>query len=397
MKLIEIQEGLGTFLVPKSSINEHIPRRSDEVFFNFHQEINRDLSVLALRAYGNINSKTKMRVCEPLCGSGIRSARYALEAPTSMIYSNDINSTAVKISQKNIKRLPNSYAEKIHLYNMECNSFLQSLNVKDIVFDFIDIDPYGTPIPFVHNSIHLINLHGLLACTATDLASLVGLYPRALFAKYGISQFDTRIGNIHELASRTLITGIQHVGLTLGQSLIPIVTFYHRHFVRCFFIRKRGVDGVIDKTGFIHLCRECKTRFTSKLGEKTNNSCCGSSNGIMSVGPLFLGKNQQIDYLKSMLHDEHLKKMGTKKKLRKCLTLMKEESLLDIPWSFDIPALAKKNQTPVPPLTHIIKILKEMGWLCSRTHYSGTSLKTNATESELNSIITSLRSRNNRT
>ncbi|MFX1508497.1 MAG: tRNA (guanine(10)-N(2))-dimethyltransferase, partial [Promethearchaeota archaeon] len=84
-------------------------------------------------------------------------------------------------------------------------------------------------------------------------------------------------------------------------------------------------------------------------------------------------------------------------KLRKYLTLMIEESLLDIPWSFDIPALAKKNQTPVPPLTQVIKILKEMGYLCSRTHYSGTTLKTNATEPELNSIITSLKSRNSLT
>ena len=396
MKLIEIQEGLGTFLVPESNMDEHIPRRSDEVFFNFHQEINRDLSVLALRAYGNINSKSEMRVCEPLCGSGIRGVRYALEAPTSMVYCNDINSTAVEISEKNIKRLPNTYAEKIHLYNMDCNSFLQSLNIKRIIFDFIDIDPFGTPIPFVHNSIHLINLHGLFACTATDLASLVGLYPRALFAKYGVSQFDTRIGNIHELASRALITGIQHVGLTLGQSLIPIVTFYHRHFIRCFFLRNRGVDGVIDKTGFIHLCRECKIRFTTKLGEKKHFSCCGGSNEIMSVGPLFLGKIQDIDYLRSMSNDEHLGQMGTKRKLSKILTLMKEESALDIPWSFDIPALAKQNQTPVPPLTQVIKILKEMGFLCSRTHYSGTSLKTNATESELNSIITSLKSNNNR-
>jgi tRNA (guanine26-N2/guanine27-N2)-dimethyltransferase len=396
MKLIEIQEGLGTFLVPKSNIDEHIPRRSDEVFFNFHQEINRDLSVLALRAYGDINSKSEMRICEPLCGSGIRSARYALEAPASKIYCNDINSKAVEISQKNIKRLPNTFAEKIRLYNMDCNSFLQFLNVKDIVFDFIDIDPFGTPIPFVHNSIHLINLHGLLACTATDLASLVGLYPQALFAKYGVSQFNARIGNIHELASRALITGVQHVGLTLGQSLIPILTFYHRHFVRCFFIRNRGVDNVMNKTGFIHLCKECKTRFITKLGEKTN-SCCGSSNRIMTVGPLFIGKIQHPDYLRSMLLDEHLKKMGTKKKLRKSLSLMIEESLLDIPWSFDIPVLAKKCHTPVPPLTQVIKLLKEMGYHCSRTHYSGTCLKTNAMEPEMNSIITALKSKINHT
>lgn len=393
MKFIEIQEGLGTFLVPKSNIDEHIPRRSDEVFFNFHQEINRDLSVLALRAYGNINSKSDLRVCEPLCGSGIRSARYALEVPTSSIYCNDINSNAVNIAQKNINRLPKASAKKIQLSNMDCNFFLQTLNVKDIVFDFIDIDPFGTPIPFVHNSVHLSTLQGLLAFTATDLSSLVGLYPRALYAKYGVNLFDTRIENIHEIASRALITGIQHVGLTLGQSLIPIITFYHRHFVRCFFIRNRGVNGVMDQTGFIQQCKKCETRSTSNLGEKTSScSVCGDSNG-MKVGPLYLGKIQQLDYLSSMLHDEHLEKMGTKKRLRKCLPLMIEETSLDIPWSFDIPKLAKKARVPVPPLTQVAKILDEMGYQSCKTHYSGISLKTDANETEISSVIRSLKPR----
>ncbi len=391
MKLIEIREGLGTYLVPESNTVEHIPRRSDNVFFNFHQEINRDLSVLALRAYGNINSKSDLRVCEPLCGSGIRSARYAMETPTSSIYSNDINSDAINIAQKNINRLPKVSAKKIQLYNMECNFFLQTLNIKDIIFDFIDIDPFGTPIPFVHNSVHLITLNGLLAFTATDLASLVGLYPQALYAKYGVNLFNIWIGNIHEIASRALITGIQHVGLTLGQSLVPVVTFYHRHFVRCFFIRKRGVNGVLDQTGFINQCEKCKTRFISKLGEKISScSVCGASNG-MKVGPLYLGKIQQLDYLSSMLHDEHLEKMGTKKRLMKCIPLMIEETLLDIPWSFDIPKLAKKARVPVPPLTQVAKVLAEMGHQSCKTHYSGTSLKTDANETELCSIISSLK------
>ncbi|MFX0123026.1 MAG: hypothetical protein ACFFAE_05260 [Candidatus Hodarchaeota archaeon] len=391
MKLIEIQEGLGTFLVPASNIEEHIPRRSDEVFFNFHQEINRDFSILALRAYGNINSRTDLRVCEPLCGTGIRSARYAMETPSSSIYCNDINSTAVEITQKNINRLPKASSKKIQLFNLDCNSFLQALNTKDIIFDFIDIDPYGTPIPFVHNSVHLITLHGMLAFTATDLASLVGLYPRALYAKYSISHLETRIGNVHEIASRALITGIQHVGLTLGQSLIPIATFYHRHFVRCFFIRNRGVDDVINQTGFIYLCKKCRSRHISILGEKKSKcSDCGASNG-MNVGPLYLGKIQQLNYLSLMLQDEHLENMGTRKKLTKYIPLMIEETSLDIPWSFDIPALAKQVKTPVPPLTQIMKILEEMGYQSCKTHYSGTSLKTDANEIELCSIIRSLK------
>ncbi|MHA2245617.1 MAG: hypothetical protein ACXADY_11690 [Candidatus Hodarchaeales archaeon] len=391
MKLVEIQEGLGNFLIPCSKTNDHIPRRSDEVFYNFHQEINRDFSVLALRAYGRINAKKNLIVCEPLCGSGIRSIRYELETPTSSIYCNDINSNAVDITQKNINRLPRTSAEKIQLFNMDCNSFLQKLNVENLVFDFIDIDPYGTPIPFVQNSIRSVNLQGLLAFTATDLASLVGLYPRALYAKYGISHFDIRIGNVHEIAARALITGIQHVGLTLGQSLIPIATIYHRHFLRCFLVRNRGGNIVINQTGFINLCKSCHARYVRLLGEeKTSCPVCGDPEE-MKVGPLYLGRIQNSEYISSMLNDEHLFKVGTKKRLVKILPLMIDESSLNVPWSFDIPKLAKKVGVTVPPLKQIMKILNESGYKCYKTHYSGTSLKTDANETEICSVIRSLR------
>ncbi|MFX0172835.1 MAG: hypothetical protein ACFE9L_13040 [Candidatus Hodarchaeota archaeon] len=391
MKTNEIREGLGTFLISSPRTNDSIPRRSDDVFFNPHQEINRDLSVLTLRAYSKINEKKKLTVCEPLCGSGIRSCRYALETPSSEIYCNDFNPNAVEVAQKNIERLPNSLAKKINLFNIECNEFLQKLYVKHMIFDFIDIDPFGTPIPFVQNSTQLINVSGLLAFTATDLASLVGLYPRALYAKYSVGQFDARIGNIHEIAARALITGIQHVGLTLNQSLIPVLTFYHRHFIRTFLIRKRGVDQTLNQTGFISFCPDCQTRFTKILGEK-NFICPICSKSVNpGLGPLYLGSIQNKEYLVAILQDEHLHRLGTQKKLSKVIPLMLEETSIGIPWSFDIPKLAKKIGVPVPPLNQVSKILTNKGFQSSKTHFSGTSLKTNADETELLSIIYSLK------
>jgi len=364
MKTNEIREGLGTFLISASTNSDNIPRRSDYVFFNPHQEINRDISVLTLRAYSKINEKQKLTVCEPLCGSGIRSCRYAQETPSSVIYCSDSNSYAVEIARKNIERLPRNLAERIHLFNMEYNEFLQKLYGNHIIFDFIDIDPFGSPIPFVQSSTKLINVSGLLAFTATDLASLVGLYPKALYAKYSVGQFDDRIGNIHEIAARALITGIQHIGLTLNQSLTPVLTFYHRHFIRAFLIRKRGVNQTLNQIGFINYCRDCQTRFTTALGEK-NLTCpiCHQSVNLR-LGPLYLGAIQEKEYLLTMLQDEHLLRLGTRRKLSKIIPLMIEETSVNIPWSFDIPILAKKIGVPVPPLNQIAKILNEKGFKC---------------------------------
>jgi tRNA (guanine26-N2/guanine27-N2)-dimethyltransferase len=392
MELVEIKEGLGTFFISPPKLEDEVPRRSDSVFFNIHQEINRDFSVLALRAYALKNDKSELKICEPLCGSGIRSCRYALETPSSRIFCNDLNLNAIKIAKKNFNHLSKEISEKINLFNMEGNLFLQKLNSEDLILDFVDIDPYGTPIPFVQNSIQLVTSKGLLAFTATDLASLVGLYPRALYAKYSISHYDMRIGNVHEIATRALITGIQHVGLTLNQSLIPILSFYYRHFVRCFFIRYRGVDRVIDQIGFLNYCDDCQTRFSSLLGRKSIT--CPNCDSLIrfKIGPLFLGCIQNDEYLSLMLNDKHLFNMGTRKKLSKLLPLMIEETSIDLPWSFEIPNLAQKIGIAVPSVKKLIAKLREKGYSCHRTHFSGTCLKTDAHEDEIVSIMQSVRS-----
>ncbi len=392
MELVEIKEGLGTFFISPPNLGDEVPRRSDNVFFNVHQEINRDFSVLALRAYALKNNKSELDICEPLCGSGIRSCRYAIETPSSRIFCNDLNLNAIRVAKKNINKLSKENSEKIRIFNMEGNLFLKKLNMKDLIFDFIDIDPYGTPVPFVHNSIQLITSEGLLAFTATDLASLVGLYPKALYAKYSISHYDIRIGNVHEIATRALITGIQHVGLTLNQSLIPILSFYHRHFVRCFFIRFRGVNRVVSQIGFINYCYNCQARFPSLLG--TKNSTCPECNSLIrfKIGPLFIGQIQNEEYLSLMLNDKHLLNLGTRKKLIKLLLLMIEETSINLPWSFEIPVLAQKIGVVVPSMGKLISKLAEKGYSCHRTHFSGTCLKTDAQETEIVSVIHSLKS-----
>jgi tRNA (guanine26-N2/guanine27-N2)-dimethyltransferase len=408
MELVEIKEGLGKFLISPTSMDDNIPRRSDTVFFNAHQEINRDFSVLAVRAYAKTNEKSGLTICEPLCGSGIRSCRYAIETPSLSIYCNDLNLNAIEVAKKNYNRLSKEFFEKIHLSNMEGNLFLQKLNLNDLIFDFVDIDPYGTPIPFVQSSIQLVTTQGLLAFTATDLASLVGLYPRALYAKYSLSHFDKRIGNVHEIATRALIAGIQHVGLTLNQSLIPILSLYHRHltlnqslipilslyhrhFIRSFFIRYRGVDRVIDQTGFIYFCKICQTRYSSSI-EKKNVSCpnCNTTTGF-KIGPLYLGPIQDKDYLLKMQYDKHLTKLGARKKLLKLILLMLEESSINIPWSYEIPNIAQKIGTTVPAINAVISKLKELGFDSYKTHFSGTSLKTNAQEPVIKSVVNSLK------
>ncbi|MFW9778295.1 MAG: hypothetical protein ACFFE8_05520 [Candidatus Heimdallarchaeota archaeon] len=390
MKLLEIREGSFPFYVPHPRSHSNTPQRSDIVFFNPKQEINRDFSVLALRAYAKIMNRPDLSVCEPLCGTGIRSCRYSRETPVSTIYCNDVSARAIELTRKNISRLPNPQAEQFHVYQMECNDFLRKCLHERRYFDVVDIDPYGTPVPYVQNSIHASVLNGLLAFTATDLATLAGVYPQALYARYGISHFDSRLGNVHELAMRLFIAGVQQIGLKLGQSIVPILAFYHRHFIRTFFLRKRGVKASLEDVGVIHCCKKCSNRFFTYIGDKTRTCISCDSTKTMSVGPIFLGKMQQTTYLESMRDDPHIRNLGTEKKLTKLFSRILAEQSVEIPWSFDIEGLAKKYRTKVPSINLIIEKLRDMGYKTSKTHYSGMSIKTEAPETDISTLLRDL-------
>ena len=387
MEFSKIIEGGKEYYVPSPIINNKIPRKSDEVFFNPHQKINRDISVLVLKVFAKLNNKDNIVICEPFGGIGVRTCRYALEVPSSTIHYNDVNPKAFRIAQHNFSHLSELYRDKISAHNGEFTDFLNSLYLDHPLMDFMDIDPYGSPIPFVHRSLKFVTTQGLLAFTATDLASLSGLYPRAMYAKYGIGMFEDRIGNVHELAARSLITGIQSIGLTQNQSLIPVFTLYYRHFIRTFMIRIRGVDKVLDRTGFLCKCDKCNTMFQTSLTAKGIVCSFCQSFLIRRVGPLYLGKLHNESYLTPLNDDPNIKDKNSSKNLSKIINLIHEENKLDIPWSYDLSHVAKKISRPIPPMDFIIEKLNELGYKCHKTHYSGTSLKTNANFSDLCEII----------
>jgi len=389
VKLTKIIEGGNEYDVPIPSSFDSIPRKSDESFFNTYQELNRDISVLVLRNHLNSRNKKDFTVCEPFGGVGVRSCRYAVETPVTNIYYNDVSKDALKIVERNISNLPSHFKAKISITNLEFTDFINSLYSKKQIMDFIDIDPYGSPISYVHSSLKLITNSGLLAFTATDLASLTGLYPRALYSKYGIGVFEKRIGNVHELAIRTLITGIQHVGLTQKQSLLPVLTLYHRHFIRTFMIRMRGVDRVLDKTGFLCQCRKCHLIFKTGL-KKKNYSCPNCGNHPYRIGPLYLGAIHDDMLLKDIVKDLHIKLFNRSKNITKILNTMIQENYMNIPWSYDIQKLTKNIGIPIPPLDEISKHLREIGYKFSKTHFSGSCIKTNAPIEEIYRILTKL-------
>ena len=153
------------------------------VFYNPVMEFNRDLTVLAFKAYQHMVNH-EISICEPFTSQGIRGIRFAaeIEGVTRVLLS-DINTSAYELAKHNIEL--NKLEDKITLKHKDANCVLSCNASPKKRFDIVDIDPFGTPVPYLDSAFRALKNKGLLAATATDLAPLCGVHAKACVRKYG--------------------------------------------------------------------------------------------------------------------------------------------------------------------------------------------------------------------
>jgi tRNA (guanine26-N2/guanine27-N2)-dimethyltransferase len=160
------------FLI-KGKATVYFKKSNNQVFYNPIQEFNRDLSIAVINSYSAIHRQDSndkpIEILEALAASGIRSMRYALEIDNSKIVANDLDKTAVELIDTN-RKLNNVE----HLVESSCADATLLMNTNPKRFDCIDLDPYGTPAPFLDSAIKSIKSGGLMCVTATDAAVLCG-------------------------------------------------------------------------------------------------------------------------------------------------------------------------------------------------------------------------------
>ena len=190
----------------KAKINVENPEKISKklrVFYNPVMKLNRDVAIKILKIHANKTSP--LRIALPLAGSGIRGVRFLLEAPEALnhISFNDMSRDAVKaIGDSLITNKIYDY-NKIYIYENEANHFL----LKSHGFDYIDIDPFGSPNAYLDAASQRISRGGILAITATDTAPLSGTYPKTCKRNYDAKPMRNEFKHIAGL--RILIRKVQ--------------------------------------------------------------------------------------------------------------------------------------------------------------------------------------------
>jgi len=376
-----VKEGVASVLVPRLEAYvkeawEYAPSKAP-VFYNPTMELNRDVAVLALQAYQRMVER-EISVCEPLTGCGIRGIRFAKEVEgVRKVVLNDINPEAAGLTRFNVHQ--NKLAEHVVVMNEDANLFLSRYAAPRRRFDFIDVDPFGSPAPYLDSTIRALRDGGLLASTATDMAPLCGVHPQAGIRKYGGRPLRTEY--CHELAIR-LLAGC--LTMTAAKHDIGIdVLFSHStdHYIRVYGVVHHGAkqaDNSIQMMGYVLHCFACFHRETSKgMFSSLKQECpeCGSK--LNAAGPLWLGELFDEKFCLSMEKEAEKKSLNQEKRVLRLLSLARKETGAPITY-YVIDKICDKLNLPIPPLTETMDKLKKAGFQATPTHFHSRGIRTNA-------------------
>ncbi len=380
--LKEYTEGLVTFLsadVDHYTAEKGQPTTSMPVFYNPRMHLNRDISVIFTAAY---QERRQMDlICEPLAGSGVRTLRYLKECPgdfEAVIF--DANPTAIEIARENAKL--NNLTDRVRIVRGDAKVLLLNES-RERRFDFVDVDPFGTPAPFLNPAIQSMHPHqGLLALTATDMPALCGVYPHVAQRKYGGRSMRSPF--THETAVR-LLMGLAFVTAGMNDcSIEPLAVLSTDHYVRVWLDLKasRSIANAQSKMmGFVRYCPSCFNIDVVPLPEMERappfehiGDCSGR---VKMAGPLWIGPLFDREFLATA------KKVETQggqyqKRTRAMLNLMiQEQDLTERPY-IDLHALCDTYGLTPPRRQDIMDVLSEKGFSVSRTHFRPTAIRTDA-------------------
>ncbi|MFQ6074219.1 MAG: tRNA (guanine(10)-N(2))-dimethyltransferase, partial [Candidatus Bathyarchaeia archaeon] len=355
---------------------EYAPSKAP-VFYNPLMEFNRDVAVLALQAYQK-TAKRELSVCEPLAGCGVRGIRFAKEVDgVRKVIVNDINPEAAKLAEFNVSR--NKLTERVKVVNEDANLLLARYAAPRRRFDFIDVDPFGSPVPYMDSAVRALRNGGLLALTATDLAPLCGVHQKACVRKYGGKPLRTEY--CHELAVRLLagclvMTAAKH---DIGVQILFGHSTYN--YARVYAVSRHGArraDSSVRRMGYVLHCFSCSHRETLEGAISTlKHKCpaCGSNLGV--AGPLWLGELWIGEFCISMRKLAEERELKNQKRILKFFSLIQNETNAPATY-YVVDKICDRLNLSVPSLAETIEALREGGFQATRTHFNSKALRTNA-------------------
>ena len=372
-----------------------IPTASASVFYNPEMELNRDLNVAVTSVFvKKLMARKKFDLSQityldAFSASGIRGLRVAKEVGISAVL-NDWKEEAATLIQKNIDH--NGLGETVLVSCQNANKLLHSQK-----FAIVDIDPFGSPSQFLDAAVSSASF--MLGVTATDTAPLCGAHLKSGMRKYSAVPLNNEFHS--EMGLRILIGSMVREAAKFDKGVKPLFSHATRHYVRVYAEILNGAgnaDKSLKELGFVSLCPKCGCFETKNgLAVYMNEFCpeCSTPTEKQSrkiSGPLWLGTFKEADFCDAVLLELETSALNKKEEAFKLLTVCRNEA--DLPFFYDQHLLCEKLKISASPMEPFLEKLRARGYTATRTHFSGTSFKTDAPMAEILETLKTISGRN---
>jgi len=353
------------------------------VFYNPAMVVNRDISLLIVNAMGGEN----LVVCDPMGASGVRVMRFLLEVPTvSKAIYNDINQRAVENFKENL-RLNQIDQSKVEIHSEDASLLMRHLRN----CDYVDVDPYGSPIPFLDSAIFPVKRGGILSVTATDTSVLSGTYPNTCMRRYA-SKPLLECEFYHEVGIRILIKRIVEEGAKHDYAFRPIFSYSYKHHFKVFFMKEIGAkrtDQIVKNIGYLVYCDRCLYREGLFL-ENLKRTCPFCGNRLLTAGPLWIGELWDREFLQKVWSLRGSIELS--QETVKILKAINEEGYINSVGFYTLSALAEVFKIPnLPPKGRILELFEG-----KQTHFTPQGFRTSISHEEFLRRVQSVLLRNSR-
>ena len=374
MRLSALREGRALIYVPDT----RPALRSDgvlepawlEVFYNPTMTLNRDLSVAAAAAF--LGGRRGATVLDALAGTGVRGVRYLLEVAsdgTGVI--NDIDPRAYELIARNIEL--NGLAGRATPANRDASSLMLSLSHEmGVAFDLVDVDPFGSPAPYVSPAISVTSRSGMLGITATDLAVLGGSKAAAARRVYG-AVLPGPLREYREVAMRVLLAYVASRAAEHDKALRPLIAVSLEHYVRLHVAFERGA-------------RVANETLSRNIGCFRVRSDAGAieladelPDGKTCFGPVWIGPLGSPEFVGKVLQAaDRLDYLESRQRLASILEKLVSEVALSNFFHYRLDSVCSRMKSNIPKMAKVRAVVEGAGYRFSESHLGPLSFRTDA-------------------
>lgn len=347
--VVEVREGRARLLVPAGHGRRGPGSRGPWPFYNASMVVNRDVSAVAMLRL----PVPVQRALDGLAGTGAWGIRMRLEANVPEVLFSDVSPRAYELIRENLAL--NGLGDPV----------LQA-PFEDAVdahpFDFVDIDPFGTPAPFLEAALRHPRPPYGLGITATDVATLAGTYPETCLVRYGARSLRCAQG--HEIGLRILLAFADGIAARFGKRVRPLLAFSAEHFLRLLALLEPREPRTAPPIGH---ARRDPTGLLSPIQAADADA----------VGPLWLGPICDPAFVRRLEPTE-----WTRPAAAHLLDVLRAEA--DMPAFFvSIEDLARHDRASPPKLSRFLEALRAQGFRATRTHLDPLGVRTDAPSADV--------------